>query len=227
MATSPAPSVLLFDVNETLLDIAALRPGIAAAVGGNDVIGEWFARLLHGSLVANHLGRYRPFGEIAVEALQSVAARHGIDLDPPAAAAAVAGMASLPAHPDVAPALDRLRRAGLRMAALSNGSTDTVAAQLDAAGLAAFFEQAISVDQVRRFKPAPEVYLTAALRLDVEVDRVMMVASHDWDVLGAQSIGMSGAFLARPGARWGPVDRSPDLTAPDLGGLADLVLAGT
>jgi 2-haloacid dehalogenase len=227
MATSPAPSVLLFDVNETLLDVAALRPGIAAAVGGKDVMGEWFARLLHGSLVANHLGRYRPFGEIAVEALQAVAARHGVDLDPTAAVDVVAGMVSLPAHPDVAPALDRLRRAGLRMAALSNGSTDTVVAQLDTAGLAVFFEQAISVDQVRRFKPAPEVYLTAAVRLDVEVDRAMMVASHDWDVLGAQSIGMRGAFLARPGARWGPVDRSPDLSAPDLVALADLVLAGT
>ncbi len=227
MGTSPTPAVLLFDVNETLLDLDALRPGIAAAAGGSDVTGEWFARLLHGSLVANHLGRYRPFGEIAIEALQSVAARHGVDLDAAAAAAVMTGMASLPAHPDVVPALDRLRRAGLRMAALTNGSAGIVAMQLDGPGLAGYFEQAISVDEVRRFKPAPEVYLAAALRLDVAVDRVMMVAAHDWDVLGAQSIGMQGAFVARPGTRWGPVDRSPDLSVPDLGVLADLLLAET
>jgi 2-haloacid dehalogenase len=58
------PELLVFDVNETLLDLATLHPAFVDALGSADAMGEWFARLLHGSLVANHSGRYRPFGEI-------------------------------------------------------------------------------------------------------------------------------------------------------------------
>ncbi|MGH8912377.1 MAG: haloacid dehalogenase type II, partial [Acidimicrobiia bacterium] len=58
------PGIIVFDVNETLLDLAALRPRFEAALGTIEPMGEWFARMLHGSLVANHTLRYRPFGQI-------------------------------------------------------------------------------------------------------------------------------------------------------------------
>ena len=69
------PSTLIFDVNETLLDLSALRPAFVEAMGSAETMGEWFARMLHGSLVANHTNAYRPFGMIGVEALLMVAAK--------------------------------------------------------------------------------------------------------------------------------------------------------
>ncbi|NIQ54638.1 MAG: HAD-IA family hydrolase, partial [Gemmatimonadetes bacterium] len=87
---------------------------------------------------------------------------------------------------DVPAGLDRLRAAGFRLATLTNGSTDAVADQLAAAGIADRFERSISVDEIGRFKPAPEVYLHAAAVLDVDVDRALLVAAHDWDVVGAR-----------------------------------------
>ncbi len=209
--------VLVFDVNETLLDLSPLRPRFESVFGSADPMGEWFARLLHGSLVANHTDTYRPFGVIGIEALLVTAKLRGVSLDRDAATDVVSELRRLPAYPDVPAGLEALRSAGYRMVTLTNSSIDAVTAQLENAGIAGFFEQSLSVDAVHRFKPAPEVYRNAAGVLETPLDEQLMVAAHDWDIVGARAVGMPGAFIARPGVVWG----LPDLTVPDIGALAE------
>lgn len=218
------PEVIVFDVNETLLDLAALRPRFEAALGNADKLGEWFARMLHGSLVSNAVGRYRSFGDIGVDALMVIAQKAGVAIDDAAAVGVVEGMRSLPAHNDVLPAMERLRHAGFRLVTLTNGSYETVAAQVGGSGIDQFIEEAISVDEVRRFKPAPEVYLMAAARLNVDLDAMVMVAAHDWDIVGARSVGIAGAYIDRPSVVWGMPDPLPDLVGRDLGAVADQLI---
>ena len=71
------PRTLVFDVNETLLDLAQLRTAISDVLTGTEHLAHWFFRLLHGSLVANATGQYRDFDEIAVEAARAVAEKQG------------------------------------------------------------------------------------------------------------------------------------------------------
>lgn len=222
-AARPRPGVIVFDVNETLLDLAHLRPRFEAAIGSIEPMGEWFARMLHGSLVANHTLNYRPFGVIGAEALLVVAQKRGIPLTRDEAADVVAGMLELPAHPEVPAALEDLQDRGYRLVTLTNGAAPAVAAQLSNAGIDALFERSVSVDEVSRFKPAPLVYLHAAEVLAVEPESMLMVASHDWDIVGARAAGVPGAFLARPGVVWGLPDDLPDLVAPDLAALAAML----
>lgn len=219
------PEVLFFDVNETLLDLGGLAPSFMELFGSREPMGEWFARMLHGSVVANHVGAYRPFGLIGAEALMILAQKRGVEVSPADAARIVEQMRSLPAHPDVPTALDRLRAGGFRLVALTNSSADAVVDQLTNAGIVDRFERAISVDSVGRFKPAPEVYLHAAMQAQVDVDRAMLIAAHDWDVIGARSVGMPGAFVARPSVVWGMPDEPPAIVAADLTGIADQILA--
>ena len=221
---SQVPPVLIFDVNETLLDLAALDPLLVDVFGSPSPRGEWFARLLHGSVVANYTGGYRSFGEIGVEALLALAQRRGVDLDPEHARQIVGTMLSLPPHPDVPKAMRRLSGAGFRMITLTNSSNAAVGAQMHNAGLEGHLEALISVDEVRLFKPAPEVYRKAAELLKIEIDQGLLIASHDWDVLGARAAGMPGAYLARPGTVWAFPDPEPDLVAADLEALADRLI---
>lgn len=209
--------LVAFDVNETLLDVAALGPGFRRLLGDEVTIGEWFARMLHRSLVANQLGRYQPFGELGVESLLWLAARRGVDLTTREAAEVVEGMTDLPAHPDVPSGLADLAAGGVRMVALTNGSAEVAARQLDSAGLSPFFEQVLSVEAVRRFKPAPEAYAYAAATGGVDIGRMVMVAAHDWDVAGAQVAGAVGCFVRRQ--PWGLAQMSPALSVGDIGGL--------
>ena len=172
---SPLPRVLIFDVNETLLDLSDIGAQFAEIFGPDPPVGEWFARLLHGSLVANHTNRYRPFGTIATEALIALATRKGIDVTPARAAEVIATLRRLPPHPDVPEGLEHLRRSGFRMVTLTNNSGDAVTHQLQYAGLDGYFERSLSVDAVRRFKPAAEVYEYAAAELAIEVAEGMIV----------------------------------------------------
>ncbi len=213
--------VLVFDVNETLLDLGALEPRFEAALGSTAAMGEWFARMLHGSLVANHTNAYRPFGLIGIEALLAVAQRRGIDLDADTAVDVVAEMRRLPPHPEVETVLAWLASEGFRMVALTNSDQASADAQIDHAGLRPYLPTVLSVDLVGRFKPAPEVYLAAAARLGVEIDEMVMVAAHDWDILGARSVGCPGAFIARPGAIWGVPADPPDIVGMDLSVLQE------
>lgn len=218
--------LIAFDVNETLLDLAALRPDYAALMGTPDSMGEWFARMLHGSLVANHTGHYRSFEMLGVEALLVVAQKRGVDLTADDAADFVGGMRTLPPHPDVIPTLTELASRGWRMVALTNGSQLAAEAQITNSGLSSLLEAVLSVESVGRFKPAPETYLWAAARLGIEIDEMLLVAAHDWDILGAQSVGGQAAFIARPGAIWGVPAKPPEIIGHDLSCLLDLPSPG-
>ena len=218
------PSVLVFDVNETLLDLSPLRADFEDIFGAEAPLGEWFARLLHGSLVSNTLDAYRPFGVIGVEALMLVADRRGVDLDESTATELVTAMAALPAHPDVIPGLERLVDAGYRTVALTNGSTTAANAQIENAGLHPFIQRVISVDEVRRFKPSPVPYHHAAEVTEVEIGQTMLVAAHDWDVAGAMSAGAQAAYVARKGSVWSLPSPMPDIVAPDMVGIADALI---
>jgi 2-haloacid dehalogenase len=216
--------LLVFDVNETLLDLSPLKPDFEAVFGSSDPMGEWFARMLHGSLIANHLDLYRAFGVIGVEALHLVAKRRQVDLDGVTATQIVSRLASLPAHRDVIPALGRLLEAGFRTVALTNGSTKTADAQIENAGLTTLIQRVISVDEVRRFKPDPATYRHAAQVMGVDISLTMLVASHDWDVAGAMKAGAQGAFVQRTGSFWSLPTSRPAIVGSDLTEVADQLI---
>lgn len=218
------PELLVFDVNETLLSLAPMQAKLEGAFGGNPPVGEWFARMLHGSLVANHLDEYRSFGDIGTEALLTVAAKRGLSMSVEEAMEIVAAMRSLPPHPDVYNAMERLFDAGLVMVALTNGSTEAANAQIEAAGLHPFIRRVISVEEVGRFKPAPEPYRHAAAVMSVEITDTMLVAAHDWDCAGAVAAGARAAFVRRPGVVWSLPSEPPELVVDDIAALADIII---
>ncbi len=217
--------VIAFDVNETLLDLGALDPLFRRAFGDATARGEWFNQVIELAITATASNVYFDFAVVGDAALTMVAARRNVDLLPTARAAIVGGMRTLPPYPDVRPGLDRLRDAGFRLAALTNSSSDAADAQLGHAGVRGYFEQVLSVDRVRRLKPAPEVYRMAATSLGVSVGAMRLVAAHSWDVAGALRAGCAAAFVSRPGKVLDPLAPAPDVVGPDLEAVAAGIVA--
>lgn len=217
--------ILVFDVNETMLDIAALEPHFKQAFGDPAVLREWFSTLLLYSNVVSLAGPYADFGALAGAALDMVAGARGARLTPEDRTRILAGTRALPAHPDVRPALERLRKEGFRTVTLTNSAPAAVAQQLQFAGLADLFEASYSVDAVKRFKPAAEPYGYAAQQLGVTTGELRLVAAHAWDVLGALQAGCVAAFVARSGKVLYPLGPQPDIVVPDFRALVDQILA--
>jgi 2-haloacid dehalogenase len=215
----------LFDVNETLLDLGALDPHFERAFGDASVRRSWFLQVLQSALVATVTGAYSDFGAVGGAALDMTAERLGVRLSEEDRRSIVGGIRELPPHPEVPAALDLLRDAGLRLAALTNNTAEVAEAQLANAGLSDRFEKILSADTVRRLKPAPEPYRAAAEALGVETSQVRLVAAHAWDVAGAMRAGCAAAFVARPGMVLDPLAEPPDVVGTDLSAVAASIIA--
>ena len=219
------PRVLVFDVNETLLDLSALDAPFQQVFGHAAARNEWFTQLLQSALVSTVAGPYADFSTIGRAALQMVAARRGVQLSIDDKALIVDAIRRLPPHPYVFNSLERLQEAGFRLAALSNGAPDVLRDQLTHAELTPFFEAILSADAVQRLKPAPEPYHHAAQRLGVDIADLCMVAAHAWDVGGAMRAGAAAAFVARPGKVLDPLLPTPDIVGPDLRQVTNQLVA--
>jgi len=217
--------VQVFDVNETLLDLAAMDPHFQRIFGDGGARVAWFNQMIQSALVATVTGAYSQFGAHAMAALEMTAKRAGARLTEGDREAVAAQMRQLPAHPEVDGALRRLRDAGLRLAALTNSTEQVARAQLEHAGLIDAFDRVLSADTVRRLKPAPEPYRMAAERLGVAIGEVRLVAAHAWDVTGAARAGCATAFVARPGKVLDPLVERPEIVGADLTEVADAILA--
>lgn len=216
---------LVFDVNETLLDVAALDPFFERLFGDAHTRVEWFLTLEENWFTATVIDRYQPFGELAQGALTMTGRRRGIDVTDDQRKELVAGLKTLPPHVDVLQALQSLRDHGLHLTALTNGSLETAKQQLESAGLADCFDAIMAVEEVKRYKPAPEPYRMVAERLGIATTEMTMVAAHAWDIAGAASAGCRTAFVARPGKVLNLVGIQPDLQGDDMREVAEKILA--
>lgn len=216
------PQVILFDVNETLLDMTPLKLAVNEAFGSQAAFSRWFGLLLQHSLVATVTNQYFAFATIADAALDmtthmlqakalSHAEKHAL----------TALLTQLPPHPDVPAGLRQLQAAGYRLVAFTNSTAAALAEQLRYAELTDCFEQQLSVDAVQRYKPHPDTYRYATEQAAVAPAHALLVAAHGWDVAGALAAGLDAAFLARPGQTLYPLAPPPTYQAPTLTALAE------
>ena len=217
------PKVLVFDVNETLLDIAALEPVFAKIFGEPGILREWFGQLVTYSMTLTLSDVYTDFFSLGEAVLRMLGDIHGVQITDDDLHAVRAGFANMPAHEDVAAGLAELRDNGYRLVALTNSPPSSGGeTPLQRAGLGDLFEREFSVDTQRVFKPATVLYRDVAAQLGVEPSDCMMVAAHTWDTIGAQAAGFSGALILREGNAPLPAPGTPQPTfvASDLIDLA-------
>ncbi|MDA2891943.1 haloacid dehalogenase type II [Mycolicibacterium sp. BiH015] len=215
--------VVIFDVNETLLDIEALAPVFEEIYSDPASLREWFAQLVLYSMTLTVSQQYVDFFTLGRAVAQMLAEIRGVTVTDAQLDHLAAAMSHMPAHPDVVDGLESLRAQGLRLVTLTNSPTNPdKPSPLDNAGLGGYFERQFSVDPCRAFKPSPEVYVQVCRELAVRPDDCLMVAAHAWDTIGAQATGMRGALITRPGnAAMRAADTLlPDIVATDLRDLA-------
>jgi 2-haloacid dehalogenase len=226
MSHDATPKVLVFDVNETLLDIDSLEPLFSRLFGDKHVLREWFAQLVLYSQAVTLAKLYATYSQLGVGALRMIAKTRNVEIGEHDDEELKSRMRDLPAHSEVPASLERLGKAGFRLAALTNSAPDPHGNPLGRTGLSRYFERMFTVHDVRKFKPAAETYQSVAKSLGVELPAMCMVAAHAWDTLGAKAIGCSAALVTRPGNAVLPVEGvpQPDIVAPDLASVADEII---
>lgn len=216
---------ILFDMNETVLDLAVLKPGFKAAFGDEAVTATWFSMLLHTSTVCVITGVRTDFATLAGAMLDAIAARRGVVLLGQVREEILNGFASLPPHADIKPALTRLKSAGYRTAAFTNSSLGMVNLQIENAGLTEYYDEIVSVEDSGSFKPDGRAYRFAAERMNRPIEELRLIAAHDWDTHGALSAGMLAAFIDRTGAPYHPLYKRPDVYVTTMNDAVEQIIA--
>lgn len=221
----PVLPLIVFDVNETLLDLQAMEPTFRRIFGDKVDVRLWFANLVMYSLALTAARSYVPFTDIGAAVLKMLADTQGIKLDGADSQDLKDKFSTMPPYPEVPGALQKLRDAGFRLFTLTNNLVEVQTRQLEQGGIAGFFERCFSVDSVRVYKPSPQTYVHVERELGVDPALLCLVACHTWDTLGAVAAGWEAALIKRVGNDVLGVGPQPQIIGDDLMDVADQLIA--
>lgn len=213
--------LVVFDVNETLLDLDTIRPVFDRIFSDPAAMRLWFAGLITYSEALTLSGVYVPFTDIGGAVLRMLAATRGITLTDADSAELTDRFATMAPHPEVPAALRQLRGHGFRLFTLTDNTLQISGRQLEHAGVIDVFERRFSVDEtVRRHKPAPEAYQSVAAALKTDPGNMCLIACHVWDTIGAVAAGWQAGLILREGNAPLDVGPQPDYVGKDLDVIA-------
>ncbi len=214
----------VFDAYGTLFDVhsAVGRSGGALGEKAGKVSALWRQKQLEYTWLRSLMGAYADFWQLTGEGLDYALAANEID-DPGLRQRLMDLYLSLDAYHDVPDALGRLRAAGKKTAILSNGAPGMLQAAVDSAKLGGLLDAALSVDELRVFKPDARVYQLAVDRLGVEAGRICFVSTNGWDAAGSAYFGFKVAWLNRFGQQPERLPGQPAATIETLAELPDLL----
>jgi len=216
-----APKLLIFDVNETLLDLKPLKERINTKLNSTLAFDLWFPKLLQYAMVETLTGTYRDFGDIGAATLEMTAQQLSVSLSEQEIKDTLSIITQLQPHPDVMEGLEQLAAKGFRLVALTNGGQSTLEQQMQFSRLESYFDSLYSVEVVKRFKPHPKTYRYVLSKEEALPSEAMLVAAHAWDIIGAQRVGLQTAFVQRPGKFMYSKSTRPSLVVKDLKELVE------
>ena len=220
-----ARPLIVFDVNETLLDLRTMEPIFERIFRDKSAMRLWFANLVMYSVVLTMVDSYVPFTDIGAAVLKMMADTQGIKIKEPDKTDLTDKFSTMPPYPDVRAALSKLRDAGFRLFTFTNNIIEVQARQMKHGGIADLFEGFFSVDSVKANKPAPQAYAYIQKELGVKPSQLCLIACHTWDTLGAVAAGWEAALVKREGNDVLEVGPRPQIVGKDMNDVADQLIA--
>lgn len=214
------PDVIAFDLLETMFSLSTLEPLVVAAGGDAGTLRLWMAQVLEDGFALSAARDFKPFRDVAKARLAALLPK----AKPAARDRVLAGLTKLDVLPDAAPALGRTVM-NAQAVVITNTSADTARRLLAHGGLDAFADPIISADQVKRWKPASDLYAFAAATLNVPLAQLAMVTVHPWDVLGARQSGVVSGWCNREGTTFPATFGKPDVSGKNMVEVVEALFA--
>lgn len=164
---------------------------------GTELSNAWRTRQFEYQWLRALSGQYADFWRATEDALVFAARLLKLDLTPHKRDRLMAAYLALRAWPDVAPALQALTSAGVRLAFLSNATPKILEAGIRNSGLEGVFEHVLSTDRIKTYKPDPRAYHMAIDAFGLRRGEILFAAFAGWDAAGAKSFGYPTFWVNR------------------------------
>jgi 2-haloacid dehalogenase len=208
--------LIVFDVNETLLDLQTMEPTFERIFGEKRAMRLWFANFIMYSAALTVAGCYVPFTDIGAAVMKMLANAQGIEINEMDKKELTEKFSTMPLHPEVPAALRKLRDAGFRLFTLTDNLLEVQTRQLQHGGIVDHFERRFSADGVKHHKPSRQAYAYVERELGGDPSRFCLIACHTWDTLGAVAAGWEAALIKRVGNDVLGVGPQPQIIGDDL-----------
>jgi len=216
---------IVFDVNETLLDLQTMEPTFERIFGEKTAMRLWFANFIMYSAALTVAGFYVPFTDIGSAVMKMLADTRGIKIEDADKEELTEKFSTMPPHHEVPAALQKLRDAGFRLFTLTDNLLEIQTRQLEHGGIVNLFERRFSADGVKPHKPSRQAYAHVERQLRVAPSQLCLVACHTWDTLGAAAAGWEAALIKRSGNAVLGVGPQPQMVGDNLNDVADQLIA--
>jgi 2-haloacid dehalogenase len=216
--------LIVFDVNETLLDLATMEPTFERIFGEKSAMRLWFANFIMYSAALTVAGCYVPFTDIGAAVMKMLADTRSIKIEDQDKQELTDKFSTMPPHPEVPAALRRLRNAGFRLFTLTDNLLEVQTRQLQHGGIIDLFERRFSADGAKHHKPSRQAYAYVEKELGAEPSEFCLIACHTWDTLGAVAAGWEAALIKRVGNDVLGVGPQPQIVGTDLNDVADQLI---
>src|SRR6201987_2525827 len=217
--------LIVFDVNETLLDLQTMEPTFQRIFGEKDAMRLWFANLILYSAALTVAGCYVPFTDIGAAVMKMLADTRGIKINDSDRKELTDKFSTMPPHPEVPAALRKLGNAGFRLFTLTDNLLEVQTRQLTHGGIVDLFERRFSADGGKHHKPSREAYGYVENDPGVTPSHLCLIPCHTWDTLGAVAAGWEAALIRRVGNDVLGVGPQPQIVGNDLHDVADQLIA--
>jgi 2-haloacid dehalogenase len=222
MSERPA---IVFDVNETLLDLGTMEPIFQRIFGDKNAMRLWFANFIMYSAALTVAGQYVPFTDIGAAVMKMLADTMGITVSDADKKELTDKFSTMPPYAEVPGALKKLRNAGFRLYTLTDNLLEVQTRQLTHGGIVDLFDKRFSADEVKHHKPSREAYAHVEKALGLKPSQLCLIACHTWDTLGAVAAGWQGALIKRVGNDVLGVGPQPHYVGKNLNDIADQLIA--
>ena len=217
--------LIVFDVNETLLDLETMAPTFERIFDDKSAMRLWFANFIMYSAALTVAGQYVPFTDIGAAVMKMLADTRGITIKDTDKKELTEKFSTMPPYPEVPAALRKLRSAGFRLFTLTDNLLEVQTRQLTHGGIVDLFERRFSADGVKHHKPSPQAYTYVEKELLVKPSQLCLIACHTWDTLGAVAAGWEAALIRRVGNDVLGVGPQPHFVGDDLNDVSDQLIA--
>ncbi len=190
---------ILFDAYGTLFDVHTVIETCEEYYPdkGTKISQLWRQKQIEYAMQSQIMGRYVDFYELTKKSL-----RYAVDvvdegITPGSEEALLHAYSRLNLYSEVKQVLAYLKEKGYLLAIFTNGPKHMIDPLVAHHKLAPLFDDVISVDEIKQFKPAMASYHYAANKLEVERDEVLFLSSNPWDIAGAKNYGFSTVWVNR------------------------------
>ena len=217
--------LIVFDVNETLLDLETMEPTFGRIFSERGAMRLWFANFIMYSAALTVAGCYVPFTDIGGAVMKMLADTRGIKITDADKKELTEKFSTMPPYAEVPAALRKLRSAGFRLFTLTDNLLEVQTRQLTNGGIVDLFERRFSADGVKHHKPSRQAYAYVEKELGAKATDFCLIACHTWDTLGAVAAGWEAALIRRPGNDVLGVGPQPQIVGDTLDDVANQLIA--